>query len=397
MPVGTRQLGRIAPTPLEKRPYTVARMPEAPPLEDFITTAQNKGQKIKKYEYDASGDTTFFGYIYLMKKYQSRCFISGLLKFYPQGKLKYVVEDTIYNKATEIDRDLADCIRANVETIFIPLEVYLFKEDGKTIDKKNSHANMLIYRPFQKIVERFEPGSPVHPLLDKNLKTLFESLRLGDYTPRYKSPLHMCPTLKGLQDLDEEAPDKQKEEDGGYCQMWSLFMMEVILMNPRMKTADIIEECFRVSDSNPEYLRRIMRGYVFQMSKEIEAVTGYNIKSGKLKARERSRSRYYQTAIDLAQHHASKRRKTQRGSPDKKIQAEDVDDETMVRWAKVAKKLIKKTPEEIKELYANIGLEGELRTRKDYEMAISKFIHDNGITVDQLLEINEEEDIIDLL
>jgi hypothetical protein len=88
------------------------------------------------------------------------------------------------------------------------------------------------------------------------------------FTPiQYASPLDIC-TAPGFQELEEQI--KSLEIEGlGYCQMWSLFVMEALLKNPTLKTVDIMNECYRISENDPLYLKNLIRGYTSLISEEI--------------------------------------------------------------------------------------------------------------------------------
>jgi len=158
------------------------------------------------------------------------------------------------------------------ELIFITL--YMF-------DTKGAHVNILIYRPFKKIVERYEPhgqetgwGGKVYSEFDlnKQLKELFEQRVqpiMKEYTPVYRTPYEVCPMNKnGFQAIENLLPDNKKES--GFCQMWTMFMMETILLNPTLNTQDIIEECVHIGKNDPAYFKNLIRGYTQQIAREIK-------------------------------------------------------------------------------------------------------------------------------
>jgi len=63
---------------------------------------------------------------------------------------------------------------------------------------------------------------------------------------------------------------KLDNEGGGYCAMWSLIVMDMILENPEMTTLNIIHEILKHSQQNPTYLSRLVRGYVVLLEKQID-------------------------------------------------------------------------------------------------------------------------------
>lgn len=273
--------------------------PPARSLSELIQSLEERGAKVSDISYLAEEKTMMYGYMHLMDLYQSECFVAGHLTFYSiEGTLKYVADFLHKVSPRHIGKDLVKCIQANTPVIFIPLQI-------KTDDPTKGHQNMLIYRPFHKTVERFEPHYlEFSPLLNDLLKTLFEEIlepKLGEYTPTYHPPPEICPAhAVGLQEVDQLSRFDISLEGGGYCQIWSLFLIESILTNPEMDTADVIEECFRLSKSDPEYMRRMMRGYVEIISKGILEDSEFNIKLGKFSGKVPNITLQIQDAIDRA-------------------------------------------------------------------------------------------------
>jgi hypothetical protein len=268
--------------------------PNATSVPAFMKRNRKTGKKVVDYSYTAAaigedllmGAATLYGYPYLMKKYKSRCVIPGHLEFKHNGSngvLTYIVRDKI-KKAKAIGDDLVECIDSRVPAVFIPLTIL----EGRSM----GHANMLIYRPFLNIVERFEPAhqrKESNSSLNADLNWLFQSTlksRLGAHTPEFHYPQAemndaltklKLPHPRGLQFLEQDAPGKKKEESEGYCQMWSLFIMECILIAPEKPTKDIIQECYDISNGDPQYLRDLIRGYVENMNNEIQKSMGMKV------------------------------------------------------------------------------------------------------------------------
>jgi hypothetical protein len=72
---------------------------------------------------------------------------------------------------------------------------------------------------------------------------------------------------KGFQWIEGDIPLGINER--GYCQMWSLFFMETILLNPTLDTGAIIEACLNLGNYEPEYFRNLIRGYTLQLGEEV--------------------------------------------------------------------------------------------------------------------------------
>lgn len=286
--------------------YGHVDLPPTQSLQSFIESTHEKGRDVPDVSYSAHPDTMVYGYKYLIHKYQSRCYLSGGLTF--KDKLKYVKDDKHTFTAHNIGKDLLQCLQDNVPVIFIPLEIQYHSTPV-------THQNLLIYRPFKQLMERFEPDTfSAEDGLDDQLRILFqETLQpvLGEYTPEYVGPDQACPAYKvGLQEVEAWSRLTDINEGKGYCQIWSLFVMESMLMNPDLETSDVVENCFSLSKADPDYLRRMMRGYVEVISKMILADSEYNIKSNKYPTAELPeihKDLKIQEALNRAAFHVTKR------------------------------------------------------------------------------------------
>lgn len=220
-----------------------------------------------------------FIYIYLIKKYAAQCAILSSVN-YTTNALKYIITtNTIIENISHLSHKLKECIKRGTAIIFIPLTLS---------DDKSAHENLLIYRPFKKIVERYEPHGQKtwwptaeydEDKLNAKLTNFFKDMNpvLGEYTPVFKTPRELCPrNLKGFQGIENLLPDNAKEN--GYCQIWSMFMMETILLNPTLNTEDIIEQCITIGNTDPLYFKNVIRGYTQQIAKEMKIVLGKYLK-----------------------------------------------------------------------------------------------------------------------
>ena len=268
-------------------------------LAELIESLEERGRSVSDISYLAEAKTMMYGYMHLMDLYHSECFIAGHLTFYTdEGKLNYAADFLQKFTPRNIGKDLLKCIQSNTQVIFIPLQL-------KSTHSRVGHQNLLIYRPFKKTIERFEPQIlESQPVMNAVLKTLFEETlapKLGEHTPTYYPPQQICPVhAVGLQEVELLSRFDISLEGQGYCQIWSLFLIESILTNPEMDTADVIDECFRLSKSDPEYLRRMMRGYVEIISKAILEDSEFNIKLAKFSGKVPNITLQIQDAIDRA-------------------------------------------------------------------------------------------------
>ena len=246
-------------------------------LAEYINEMADIGKKIHDPRYKA-GRYMIFIYIYLIRKYATSCSIfRDSFHLSSKAILNYEITTDELDYPSNLGHQMLQCVLRGTELIFITLLIYRKQEDGG-----GSHVNILIYRPFKKIIERYEPhGQETHMkdfndyILNRKLKHLFEEElepKLKEYTPKYKTPYEICPSSRGFQGIENLLPHNAKES--GYCQMWVMFMMESTLLNPTLNTADIIEKCIEVGKRNPEYFKNLIRGYTFQLAKEIQKFLG---------------------------------------------------------------------------------------------------------------------------
>jgi hypothetical protein len=253
-------------------------LPKPPPangesLVDFLHRMEDTGKKIQDPIY-TNGRYMVFIYIYLIKKYAASCsiFNDPFMLHGASAAINYNIKSKTLTSPINLAQQMKECVLRGSELIFITL--YMFAPQG-------AHVNILIYRPFKKIIERYEPhgqetgwGNAVYSEYDlnKQLKELFE-LRvqpvMKEYTPVFRTPYEVCPMNKnGFQGIENLLPKNKKE--AGYCQLWTMFMMESILLNPTLNTQAIIEECIDIGKNDAQYFKNLIRGYTQQIAREIK-------------------------------------------------------------------------------------------------------------------------------
>jgi len=144
--------------------------------------------------------------------------------------------------------------------------LFTFKLD----DRETGHANLLIYRPQQKTIERFEPHGwaykdedfAVDEYIERSLTTLCLDLKpyLGDI--EYKSP------FETYFDFKEGLQAAQGNILGGTCAMWTLFMADMIFMNPLVSTYDIVKYMLDIYDTDEKYICNVIKGYIYETSEK---------------------------------------------------------------------------------------------------------------------------------
>jgi hypothetical protein len=239
-------------------------------IKEHMDLLQSIGKRIKNPNY-VYGRYTMFIYIYLIKKYSSSCAIFNHEYFLHGAILNYNIITNKLIFPRELGKQMVDCIHRGTEIIFITL--FMTDEINKI-----EHVNILIYRPFKKIIERYEPHGRQTMLgvrdydeesLNTILATLFEKTfrdDLKEYTPDFKTPADICPSM-GFQAIESRVPTFFED---GYCQLWDMFIMETILMNPTLNTINIIDRCLEVGKKQPLYFKRVIRGYTYQIAKDLE-------------------------------------------------------------------------------------------------------------------------------
>jgi hypothetical protein len=234
---------------MEKEPKI--KLPEAFKLSAKITkrldafTAKISKSNIIHWEGDYVAVNLF--YLYLLNKYKSKCLVfHNYDPNYSTLGLELNVSNDIINEADklifrEISRIIVNCIKRGEKTIIIPLSLKLGQRAG--------HANVLIYRKNDNVIEHFEPlGQQLIGFKDNvDLKlTAFISelnkILLEEHLPTiiFKAANEVCPYIQGLQDIEsviaDTILDNGEVESGGYCSAWSMFFTELALKNPTISS-----------------------------------------------------------------------------------------------------------------------------------------------------------------
>ena len=120
---------------------------------------------------------------------------------------------------------------------------------------RSAHANLLIFRKIKKTIEVFEPhGNSFKGKQNRNINInlayhnfidLFnQELELIEQEPyNLITSDNVCPFNLGLQGIENIYANKIREIEGnGYCSLWSLYVCEMILMNPNLTTSLIMKK-----------------------------------------------------------------------------------------------------------------------------------------------------------
>jgi len=234
---------------------------------------------------------TFF-YLYLFNKYKQNCFVRYNklhkniahyflgLKLQIKEKKDTTIENTnIFEKhMLEIAKQLANCIkRQELPNIILPL--YLdFSDKG--------HANLLIYRQKNNVIEHFEPHGSHMRTPAKHIKSI--NTKLDEFISILNKELpqqsqvqlvranDVCPMFDGFQLLEGRSTIPKLEIQGkGYCAAWSMFFTELSLKNPNYSSNELINIVYDKLNQLPKkdrnnYLRKVIVGYVNLINDKID-------------------------------------------------------------------------------------------------------------------------------
>ena len=150
------------------------------------------------------------------------------------------------------------------DLVCIPVYITIIEEESGKVIVTERHLNLLIYRPKLGVVDHFEPhGSSYYSKYNyydeanKYINDGMEKLWENQLTPyigkvKYISRDIVCPSRVGIQVLSE----------GRLCALITIFIADLCLKNPKVTTPEIIQKVFEISNSDSDYIKRIMNGYI---------------------------------------------------------------------------------------------------------------------------------------
>jgi len=239
-------------------------------------------QKFSKEEHLKTGTKNWVGsfvistlyYIYLLRKYKSNCYIINKHENTGSFEILYIgldieltnTRDYHHTQFHKTAKQLINCINRNVSTIIIPVN---YRRPGSG----GGHANLLIYRRVDNMIEHFEPHGSVPDSSQDNFADLVKSFvdTLNELLAKeskppiiYQPPDDICPQFKGLQVISENNEDGSDDgEDTGYCLAWSIFFAEIILQNPTVSSATLFRKIYTIINGpkGHDYLKKMIKGY----------------------------------------------------------------------------------------------------------------------------------------
>ena len=237
-------------------------------------------------------------YLYLFKKYKMNCNITD--KRLPIGFVLQIKNTGITAEEnehiTQIAEQLFECIVSGQKIIIMPFIFNVFYNENI----EGCHANLLIYRQNNGVLEHFEPhgvryrgvgiefvSSHINTLLEHLVKTVNKfisdlnhafSKQKKQHRPnileiRLLKSHYVCP-IRGVQSLEEAStiPKNALIEPSGYCAAWSMFFAELCLKNPYFESKqiyDAIMEKTELYEAENDYLRNVIRGYTCYINNKI--------------------------------------------------------------------------------------------------------------------------------
>ena len=227
---------------------------------EFIEEIQKSEGSPFMIDYSAVGLITDYIFIYLLNKYKDECGVfvrkannvmdAGIdISQFSEKQIRDGMEDkdiTLQGIKFQIGKQIADCVEGGAKIVAIPFTV-------------PQHANMMIYRVSDNSMEHYEPhgatyGNLPYQRFDSLIK-LFQhwlndwaEMGLIPKNPIFIPSSDLCPVgVKGLQayegQLRSQFPTKYNDKTigGGFCQMWSLFYLEMCMKYPAINGAKLIK------------------------------------------------------------------------------------------------------------------------------------------------------------
>ena len=257
----------------------------------FINKLQEKGKTYEQTGITFNTGTNNFLYqiftFYLIQKYNIKCLIlnsiNGDNNFNLHSEIfRFNIKNTRlstydFNTVKRMNQNLnkfikmfKSCIK-NMENNILIVPISFISGSGMDI---SSHANLLIYRKTENIIEHFEPYgySDTHNVITLLIEDI---VPLISPTIKYVSPEELCPSGEGLQTIESElhlpTNINNREGNDAFCTLWSLFFAELVLLNPTLNSVEISNQLFEWLDSDPNrnglFVKNIIRGYLHYMLK----------------------------------------------------------------------------------------------------------------------------------
>lgn len=268
-------------------------------IDEMLSKLIEQGNQPIKQKFEGYGFFQDIYLMYLMKKYKSMCYTMSVVRYSNiEMKIKVYVDDERPPNADEKNNfveKIYDCIvKKSIPFVIIPIVI---------VDKPSNHYNILIYRRNKHQIEHFEPHGQYYntqymkfDMIRDNINSYVSELNLqlkkkaGMSPVKFISSDQVCPMLHGLQAKEEMGRvmlqarnrkfGKQVRHDyepGGYCTIWGLFFIELVLKNPTVPSKDLLKMV--IDKISALQLIDVARGYMSVVSTKLQQY--YTILTGK--------------------------------------------------------------------------------------------------------------------
>jgi hypothetical protein len=241
-------------------------------LEQFLDKKYKSPLKVWEL-YTANPIFTNIGYYYVLQKHNNDCIIITPLNLMDLEKkdkaIKLYIRLNNLTDSVEIkfpileanledERDYFEAVKKCKDN-FVALPISIKMSGTKT----SGHANMIIINKKLKKAYRFEPhGSQTrvsgYANLFEEMDTQLEKI-FKKYDYEYERSSTICPR-RGFQSLEGDADYKGLDESG-YCQMWSLFFLDLVLTYPNKDMDELVNKSLLVLEKEPTKLKEFIRNY----------------------------------------------------------------------------------------------------------------------------------------
>jgi hypothetical protein len=141
-----------------------------------------------------------------------------------------------------------------------------------------AHANLLVYRPREQILEWFEPQNTYHDVKKSNyIKTGLTKIIESSIFKRLLGDVELVDAHVLVEDdkygtlTPHKTPRLQGPSTGGTCMVWCLLIAELVFLNPKLTTLEIIRDIFEVALTLEKRatINNIMKGYIVEIEKDV--------------------------------------------------------------------------------------------------------------------------------
>lgn len=256
------------------------------PVQAKIDRLRQIGQIVGANTYETDTGIVDLAMLNLTQQFESNCLVASVhVQVQPGGWGDYSIDSRLYQtllfgngSRTSDDRvlsnQIASCVKRGSSVVVMRLSIGAINF---------GHANLLIYRPLEQTVERFEPYGgdftrdddehteilrEIDETTDEILRKFVEeklSRKLGGKLTYLNAKL-TCPA-QGPQALENTL---REQTDHGYCAMWTMLVMEMIISDPKKPTRQIVEEVLEHTAKDPWTLKDVIRGYAFQVQQNMD-------------------------------------------------------------------------------------------------------------------------------